>query len=1428
MLKLKRILSKVLVTAVITTTGITAVSAEEAEPTMPDLTGKGYITVDEISPETSVGSFSERINLSENEEAKIYNSDGVRLYNGNYIGNGTSVIIFEDGEIKEVYKIKLYGDLNGDGRINAADLAGIKKELLNICETADGTAGDINADGGTDIRDLIKLKKCQASTDSIKQGRMFAKTARLSGCGASEVPYEIGGYEETFEDFAVASNNIDLTFNRYYSSADNYGNMLGENWIASFEGSCKAYNGNSVIVRIYGRNPLVFKLENGKYGCDYSRAALATSNNCFVFTDEDGLKYGFNENGYLVKITDKNSNNVTISVDTNGKIQKVTDSAGREYLYTYNAGARLSSITDCMQRTVRYTYGLDGRLSAVIGVLGTVTENYTYNASGKLIKVTDAFGNRITGITYGDGGTVTAVTDSEGTVTGYEYNGSDNSVTVTKENEVTERRVYNRYNYPTVTETADGTQRIYYCNSYGDIAVNESADGSKSNYTYDGNGNPEKITTVSDEKTETETNTYDEKGNLLKSVTVDGVSEYTYDEKGNTLTSKRTADGKEEITQYVYNTNGTLSTATEDGKTTAYGYDGNGYVISEVSDGSVKSYVYDAVGRLQSETSDGKTLGYAYNPNGDKIRTAENGTVKSRTVYDNYGRIRQQINETEYNPNFDGLNTEGKTDNYTDNTAGIRYYYGTNGKLAQVKAGCYTVTANSDSKITGVAAGNTVLAQYDYGNDAKKLISAVNYANGQSISYNYNANGNISSLYYGDTLAYTYLYNSENTLTAKINHTENTRTDYTGSNAVVSDINPDGTLEEKYRYNFARLNEIKFPAGTMADAEFETVPDGEEAELERITESFGGKSFSTDYYDGFLRYGNIIRTETKTDGTLNKSEIKNGRNSVILAEYEYDGNGLPIKLIQHLGGFKKTYAYTYGTDGNITSVTESMDYDYSDSSTLLPIDFGGEMPEPYSKETRYYYDSLNRLIRTDDEKEEKTEVYEYDGNGNITAVKAYALHAKDAALGEPVSVKSFDYNASGWSDLLTSAEGNTVTYDALGNMLTYNGYTYIWQAGRRLAGMTDGTNTYVYKYDDNGIRTEKSVNGVVTHYTSQDGRITGQYDGTNTIYFRYDADNSPIGFNYNGTEYFYLKNIQGDIEEILDISGESVVKYVYNAWGKVLSVTGSLADTVGAINPIRYRGYYYDSETGYYYLQSRYYNPDICRFINADEPDTASAAINSEIITNLFAYCKNCPVSYIDASGQWYSYNVVHVIRYLRLRFATALANYIYNRRNDIKWGFINGQGHGKVSKLKFGFFRMAYNGCEVIAIYNALQLKGRGVPISSIAFEMEVNGASTLFGVFGSNPYVIGNYLSFHRIRYSRLMNSKAMKRLIRNNGIYIISYWVGKPFRSSIHTVAFKYRNGVYTVYNDNNDVTGTKPFYSLSGIYKGGGFIVGYYLY
>ncbi len=125
----------------------------------------------------------------------------------------------------------------------------------------------------------------------------------------------------------------------------------------------------------------------------------------------------------------------------------------------------------------------------------------------------------------------------------------------------------------------------------------------------------------------------------------------------------------------------------------------------------------------------------------------------------------------------------------------------------------------------------------------------------------------------------------------------------------------------------------------------------------------------------------------------------------------------------------------------------------------------------------------------------------------------------------------------------------------------------------------------------------------------------------------------------NGTVYYYACNIQGDVAAILDADGTAVVEYTYDAWGSLLAADGSMASTLGKTNPLRYRGYAYDTETGFYYVSSRYYNPEIGRFINAD--DVALLGANGDFASyNLFAYCGNNPVIREDKSGQFWNFIV--------------------------------------------------------------------------------------------------------------------------------------------------------------------------------------------
>ena len=158
----------------------------------------------------------------------------------------------------------------------------------------------------------------------------------------------------------------------------------------------------------------------------------------------------------------------------------------------------------------------------------------------------------------------------------------------------------------------------------------------------------------------------------------------------------------------------------------------------------------------------------------------------------------------------------------------------------------------------------------------------------------------------------------------------------------------------------------------------------------------------------------------------------------------------------------------------------------------------------------------------------------------------------------------------------------------------------------------------------------------VTHeYLTQSGKvvretITTSMD-TTTLDFFYDESGRPFAFNYSvdGSDfetYYYILNLQGDVVQIIDANGVMQAEYVYSPWGEVISAEGDLAE----INPLRYRGYYYDSETGFYYLQSRYYDPENHRFINADSFASTGQGF---VGTNMFAYCNNKPIINSDPSG---------------------------------------------------------------------------------------------------------------------------------------------------------------------------------------------------
>ena len=148
-----------------------------------------------------------------------------------------------------------------------------------------------------------------------------------------------------------------------------------------------------------------------------------------------------------------------------------------------------------------------------------------------------------------------------------------------------------------------------------------------------------------------------------------------------------------------------------------------------------------------------------------------------------------------------------------------------------------------------------------------------------------------------------------------------------------------------------------------------------------------------------------------------------------------------------------------------------------------------------------------------------------------------------------------------------------------------------------------------------------------------------QYEAGSTVtYFAYDSSGQLIGMSAGSNRYYYIRNAQNDITGIIDDTGALVVQYRYDAWGKPVSTTGSLASTIGKRNPFRYRGYYWDEETGLYYVGSRYYDPEIRRFISADDVTILNDEDRSLEHSALFPYCFNNPINYTDEGGAWPSW----------------------------------------------------------------------------------------------------------------------------------------------------------------------------------------------
>ena len=347
------------------------------------------------------------------------------------------------------------------------------------------------------------------------------------------------------------------------------------------------------------------------------------------------------------------------------------------------------------------------------------------------------------------------------------------------------------------------------------------------------------------------------------------------------------------------------------------------------------------------------------------------------------------------------------------------------------------------------------------------------------------------------------------------------------------------------------------------------------------------------------------------------------------------------------GGQTRENRFTYGTLRHLTDTdsllsamsngTESWSYEYDNVGNITKLTSG-------TKVITYQYDELNQLIRENNGVLGTTVLYTYDAGGNMTSRKTYAY-----TEGTPQTLQkneNLSYRTDGWKDQLVSWNGYRYVYDAGGNPTLLRGVPLTWGEGRRLKRVSLSWGTVDFAYDSDGKRVRKTSGGNITTYyyngnvlsglvrkASKDAGTTGT--GT-TVQFVYDTQGKPFMLRLNGkTDYFYLYNGLGDVTGLVDRSNQVVVRYQYNSWGKVTSTQDTSGVSLATLNPFRYRKYVYDPETGLYCLGSRYYDPEVGRFVNADDTDVIFAKPQELGSKNLYAYCDNNPVAREDYAGEF-------------------------------------------------------------------------------------------------------------------------------------------------------------------------------------------------
>ncbi len=722
----------------------------------------------------------------------------------------------------------------------------------------------------------------------------------------------------------------------------------------------------------------------------------------------------------------------------------------------------------------------------------------------------------------------------------------------------------------------------------------------------------------------------------------------TQDNFGNTLSNKST-DGInyiETLSQYTSDGNNLASYTDENGNTVTYDYNLLNSVLKSVTspmgtedETTTTNYFYDYMGKVVSVSTTAneteyQTLNYVYTY--DRLTDIITPNGKYKIIYNDWGQVRS----------VNVVTGSGESENVIPL---VEYTYNEGAKRTQVASLRYINSVND-------------IAEYTYEYYADGTVKSI-FLNEEEIHYiEYDNLGVLTSIKNAGGRTVQYTDDGTNIYNAEDDCIYSTYTDDDGS---VTEENHGVTYK-----TYAPESDYDSAIGVSTETDKIEINSTNRITQETNTDYFGRTNSQN------LSVYNITDESDENPATLI------GR---INTEYEYSNkeDGKTASTIEKY--VNKTYN---GSDESVR-VFDGYYYEYDKQNKISAektLNADGTTTDKYS----YEYDKLGQLVRYNDAVENKTYTYTYDNNGNILTKSEYAYTTGD--LDNAIQTTTYGYDTQ-WADKLTTVGDKTIAYDNIGNPTSYLGAALTWE-GRQLKSYENDEKLVTYEYDENGMRyrttvvdkTAEEETIINIDYVWLGEKIVSMVISDDETYlsakYLYNSSGEVIGFKWvNDTAaqstYYYLKNLQGDITGVVSATGKMQVSYSYDVFGKRTTKwhynTSSLTwfeemynqIHISALNPFGYRGYCFDAYTELYYLQSRYYDPNTGRFINADDTNYLNAT-GTVLGCNLFAYCENDPVNRVDPRGT------------ISLKLATALAAMgislsVYNSFLCVRlycWGF--------------------------------------------------------------------------------------------------------------------------------------------------------------